>query len=98
MAEKNITVKIANREYPLQVEEGEEQKIKLAVQLINENINKLKGNYVVSDYVDLLAMTALEFATQSSDVEGYKDSAIQAVVEQEMDQIANKIDSCLATE
>ena len=65
MAEKKITVKIAKRTYPLTIDSAEESKVLGAVQLINDNINKLKGNYLVSDYVDLLAMSALEIALDS---------------------------------
>ena len=42
MAEKKITVKIAKRTYPLTIDSAEESKVLGAVQLINDNINKLK--------------------------------------------------------
>jgi cell division protein ZapA len=63
MAEVALKIKIANREYPLSVEQEEADNIQRAAALVNENIQKLKGAYVVNDYVDLLAMTALELAT-----------------------------------
>lgn len=95
MADKNIKVKIANREYPLTVSESEEEDILLAAQLINENIKKLKGSYVVSDYIDLLAMTALEFATKNESLSETKQVAFDSLMNKELDQISDKIDKVL---
>ncbi|MGB0404301.1 MAG: cell division protein ZapA [Salibacteraceae bacterium] len=97
MAEKNIEVKIGNRSYPLTIDESEEAKLKAAAQVINDNINKLKGNYVVTDYVDLLAMTALELALGSDETETLKVSAESKILDTELDQISSLIDSCLET-
>lgn len=96
MADKNIKVKIANREYPLTVSESEEEDILLAAQLINENIKKLKGSYVVSDYIDLLAMTALEFATKNESLSETKQVAFDSLMNKELDQISDKIDKVLS--
>lgn len=97
MAEKNIEVKIGNRSYPLTIDESEEAKLKTAAQVINDNINKLKGNYVVTDYVDLLAMTALELALGSDETDSLKKSAENKILDSELDEISSLIDSCLET-
>ncbi|MCB0481945.1 MAG: cell division protein ZapA [Flavobacteriales bacterium] len=96
MADKNIKVKIANREYPLTVSESEEQDILEAAILINENIKKLKGSYVVSDYIDLLAMTALELATKNDSLKDVKKEALNKELENELDAISNRIDKVLS--
>ncbi|MBD78671.1 MAG: cell division protein ZapA [Crocinitomicaceae bacterium] len=93
MAEINIKVQIANRTYPLEIDSSEEEKVMGAAKMINDNINKLKGNYVVTDYVDLLAMSALEMALDSEPkvvkVSNDKDLG------KELEEIGSMIDSCL---
>lgn len=98
MAEKHINVQIANRNYPLTVSDDEEEGILLAAQMINENISKLKGSYVVTDYVDLLAMTALELASNSGELKNVKESATGKLLDKELDQINRKIDQVLNRE
>jgi cell division protein ZapA len=56
---------IGGRSYPLTINRSEEEKIRKAVSEIDKNIKELKNNYAVIDMQDLLAMTALEYATDS---------------------------------
>lgn len=95
MAEKNIKVKIAKRSYPLTIDSSEEEKVIGAVQMINDNINKLKGNYVVTDYVDLLAMSALEIALDSVEPIKVESNSHEENLENELEKIGSAIDSCL---
>jgi cell division protein ZapA len=64
MTELSIKVKIAEREYPISVKPEEEQGVRMAAKMINDNVRDLEQNYAVRDKIDLLAMTALQFATQ----------------------------------
>lgn len=96
MGAKSVEVQIGKRSYPIEVEnEGEEQKVKISAQMINDNINKLKGNYVVTDYVDLLAMTALELANNSENSEKLENSALNKLMDSELEEISNKLDQVL---
>ena len=95
MAEKKITVKIPKRTYPLTIDSAEESKVLGAVQLINDNINKLKGNYLVSDYVDLLAMSALEIALDSVEPSKLLNNSSNEKLDKELEEIGDMIDSCL---
>ncbi len=63
MSEFSINVTIAGRTYPLTIEREEEEHIRKAAQVINDNIKHLQDNYAVKDMQDLLAMTALEYST-----------------------------------
>ena len=65
MNELSIKVTIAGRTYPLTIDRSEEEKIRVAVSKINDNTKDLRDNYAVKDTQDLLAMTALQFSTQS---------------------------------
>jgi cell division protein ZapA len=64
----SIKVNIANRIYPLTVKQEEEESIRLATKEINEMIKEYEQNYAVKDKQDLLAMCALQFATQKLDL------------------------------
>ncbi len=59
-----IKVSIADRVYPLTVKIEEEEGIRKAVNKINELIKKFELNYAVRDKQDVLAMSALQFASK----------------------------------
>lgn len=63
MSQKSIKITIGGRVYPLTITEKEEQTVLNSAKKIEENINKLQSQYGIKDAQDLLAMTALEFAT-----------------------------------
>ncbi|MBG14872.1 MAG: cell division protein ZapA [Crocinitomicaceae bacterium] len=65
MSSLSIKVTIAGRTYPLTIDREEEEVIRKAAAEINKNIDSLKNNYAVKDIQDLLAMTALQFATKN---------------------------------
>ena len=65
MSSLSIKVTIAGRTYPLTIDRKEEEVIRKAAAEINKNIDSLKNNYAVKDVQDLLAMTALQFATKN---------------------------------
>ena len=65
MSELSIKVNIGGRSYPLTIQRSEEEKIRKAASKINENLKELKNNYAVIDTQDLLAMTVLQYATDS---------------------------------
>lgn len=65
MGKKSIKIIIAGRNYPLTINEGEEESVNKAVENINSNIQRLQENYAVKDMQDLLAMTSLQLATRS---------------------------------
>lgn len=54
----------------MKVKLSEEEGIRKAVNMINEMIKEYEQNYAVKDKQDLLAMCALEYATQALEVEG----------------------------
>ena len=66
MAELNsVKVSISNRTYPLRVTKEEEEKVLQAAQAINKRLKEFEENYAVKDKQDLLAMCALQFATEA---------------------------------
>ena len=65
MSELNsVKVSIGNRTYPLRVSKEEEEKVQQAAQAINKRLKEFEDSYAVKDKQDLLAMCALQFATE----------------------------------
>lgn len=66
MREKlKIKVSIADRVYPMTVFPEQEESLRLAAQKINKVIKHYEDNYAVRDKQDVLAMSALQFASKA---------------------------------
>ena len=65
MAEKPISVVIANRTYPVTVEDGTESEVLAAARVITDMLREFENSYSVRDKQDLLAMCALHLAVKS---------------------------------
>ena len=59
-----IKLSIANRVYPLTITPDQEEGLRLAAQKIDATIKQFEKSYSVQDKQDVLAMCALQFATQ----------------------------------
>ncbi|WP_395057581.1 cell division protein ZapA [Flavobacterium sp.] len=65
MSEKlKIKISIADRVYPLTVDINQEEGLRSASKKIDAMIKKFEQNYEVRDKQDVLAMCALQFASQ----------------------------------
>jgi cell division protein ZapA (FtsZ GTPase activity inhibitor) len=65
MDDRSISIELAGRAYPLTIQADEEDNIRSAANSINESIARLKGQYPMTDKMDLLAMAALEVTTRA---------------------------------
>ena len=61
----SIKVSIANRTYPLRITQEEHDRVLQAAENINKRIKEFEENYAVKDKQDLLAMCALQFASEA---------------------------------
>lgn len=59
-----IKLSIADRVYPLTIHPSQEEGLRKASKKIEEMIKQFEQNYAVRDKQDVLAMCALQFATQ----------------------------------
>ena len=59
-----IKISIADRVYPLTVDMSQEEGLRSASKKIDVMIKQFEENYAVRDKQDVLAMCALQFATQ----------------------------------
>ena len=60
-----IKISIADRVYPLTVELAQEEGLRSASKKIDTMIKQFEENYAVRDKQDVLAMCALQFASQT---------------------------------
>ncbi|MVO09145.1 cell division protein ZapA [Flavobacterium sp. TP390] len=66
MSEKlKIKISIADRVYPLTIEDSQEEGLRRASKKIDTMIKEFEENYAVRDKQDVLAMCALQFASQT---------------------------------
>jgi cell division protein ZapA len=66
MSEKlNIKIAIADRVYPLSIESSQEEALRSASKKIDKMIKQFEQSYAVRDKQDVLAMCALQFASQT---------------------------------
>ncbi|MAX80969.1 MAG: cell division protein ZapA [Crocinitomicaceae bacterium] len=97
MSHLSIKVTIANRVYPLTIRREEEELIRKAAKLVNDNIKELESNYAVRDKQDLLAMTALFYANRSLEMQssskGSDDSSSNAELQEVQERLKNYLDS-----
>lgn len=69
MDELSITVVIADRPYKLKVNRNEEEGLRKAAKVIEEQMEKYASYFQFKDKQDLLAMVALQFSASSIDLE-----------------------------
>ncbi|NQW35645.1 MAG: cell division protein ZapA [Flavobacteriales bacterium] len=89
-----IKVSIADRIYPLTVKTEEEEGIRIAVKKINELIKKFEQNYAVKDKQDVLAMSALQFASKLEVKNLYNEKEIMDA-ENKLDKLHALLDAHL---
>lgn len=92
MSELSINIKIAGRTYPLMVKPEAEVKVRAAAKLIQDKLDSYKSGYSVKDNQDVLAMFAIELAT---DYLNLRDQIIEenASNEKALQQILSELKS-----
>ena len=99
MSELNsVKVSISNRTYPLRVTKEEEDKVLQAAQAINKKLKEFEDSYAVKDKQDLLAMCALQFATEVMGHHKQDKKSGQEEVSTQVEKLKLLIDEYLAAE
>ena len=65
MDEIQINITIMEKAYRITVARADEEKVRKAVSMINEMVKSYARHYTFKDVQDVLAMTALHFATSA---------------------------------
>ena len=87
---KKIKLTIANRIYPLNVPSDQEEGLRNAAKKIDIMIKHYEENYAVKDKQDVLAMCALQLATQSEQ-ENISDAKLNAELSKKLDDLNKSI-------
>ncbi|MBQ6084733.1 MAG: cell division protein ZapA [Bacteroidales bacterium] len=88
--EIRININVAERNYRLTIDKADEEKVRRAAELINERVKEYKSVYTDKDYLSLVSMACIQFATTVVKYE--KDSAFK---DQYLDKQLDVIDELL---
>lgn len=95
MGKLKINVVIAGRTYPLSVNNSkEEEGMRKAANAINKLISLYEKNYAVSDKQDVLAMSALQFASKL-EINSIKNDSTEKEAIQKLNMISKTLDTHL---
>ena len=93
----SIKVTIGNRVYPLTIRREEEELIRKAVRMVNDNIKELENNYAVRDKQDLLAMTALFYANKTLNEDQIQRKDSSSLSSDELQKVHERLDTYLSS-
>ena len=88
--EIKINITVAERNYRLTIDKADEEKVRKAADMINERVKDFKRVYTDKDYLSLVSMACIQFAT--SLVKYENDSAFK---DQYLDKQLDVIDDLL---
>lgn len=92
----SVKVSIGNRTYPLRVNREEEEKVLQAAQSINKRLKEFEDSYAVKDKQDLLAMCALQFATEALNHHKQDKKNTEVEAGEQIDRLSMLIDEYLS--
>ena len=88
--EIKISINVAERNYRLTIDKADEEKVMRAAEMINERVKEFKRVYTDKDYLSLVSMACIQFATTVAKYEN--DSAFK---DQYLDKQLDVIDDLL---
>jgi cell division protein ZapA len=83
MSELQIKVNIADRHYPLKIATADEARVREAANMINQRVKEYFEHFSVKDKQDVLAMCALELATENlsiKDIQPVEDHRVAEAI------------------
>ncbi|NDB34633.1 MAG: cell division protein ZapA [Flavobacteriia bacterium] len=87
MSKVSLKLEIAGRTYPISVLESEQEKVKQAVETLNDAINSLKKQYSVNDLQDLMAMASLQLLIKANQ----QQSVVLSDVERKLENLEKEL-------
>jgi len=87
---KNITVVIAGRPYPLKIKSEDEAAIRRIVKEVNESINRFQLTYTNKDKQDCLSMAVLTYAVDL--YKAQQAAAQDAILSAKLSQLESLLD------
>jgi len=87
MSKVSLKLEIAGRTYPISVLESAQEKVKQAVETLNDAINSLKKQYSVNDLQDLMAMASLQLLIKANQ----QQSVVLSDVERKLENLEKEL-------
>lgn len=87
MSKVSLKLEIAGRTYPISVLDSEQEKVKQAVETLNDAINSLKKQYSVNDLQDLMAMASLQLLIKANQ----QQSVVLSDVERKLENLEKEL-------
>ena len=91
----HIHVVIAERQYPLRIRKGEEQKVEQAVAMVNDKIKEYQKMYAGKDKQDYLAMCVLMLAVEQQSLK-HRDMESQQTKSDYLSELDNLLTAALS--
>ncbi|OYZ02220.1 MAG: cell division protein ZapA [Sphingobacteriia bacterium 28-36-52] len=88
-----VNIVVADRNYRLKIESGDEEMVRKTAQTINEKIAQFKSDFAGKDTQDYLAMVLLWFATEQKD--NAKLALLADETSKQIKELAQSIDKAL---
>jgi cell division protein ZapA len=92
---ETIRLNIAGRVYPLSVPAEEAEGLRAAAEAVSHQVEAFRKQYQVQDRGDLLAMTALQFATRPAEHQAAETAAISEENERRLNDLLARMDAAL---
>lgn len=90
----SIRLKIADRDYPMQVTASEEARVRAVGKEINQAIKDYRHEFGIDNHQDLLAIFAIDCMMKKNGVEREKED-LQNIVLQKINDLDNLLNSVL---
>lgn len=94
MDELAIKIKICDRVYPIKVQAADEERIRAAGKLINDQVKTYRTKFGIHDKQDLLAMVAFDCLTNTLQLHSGAEGTTQIITER-VDALVELIDQVL---
>ncbi len=89
-----ITLKIADRSYPMNIHPSEEESYRKAAEEINKLVHLFEENYAIKDRQDALAMCSISFASRLMNISINKQND-QQQTQKQIERLHQILDSML---
>lgn len=86
----SVIVQIGGKEYPMKVNSADEEKVRKAATLLNEQMTKYKSTFSIVEKQDLLAIVAFDAVFERLSMEEQRMGMLQGIAS-EIDALTNQL-------
>lgn len=86
----SVIVQIGGKEYPMKVKADDEQKVRKAASVLNEQMTRYKSNFSIVEKHDLLAIVAFDAVFERLTMEEQRTQMLQGIAS-EIDALTSQL-------